>query len=432
MPTRVRARVGLAVLGFVMALGADMLPTAGLAAGGHPRIRAGYRDAEVAFGPAAPEVGRLPLTAGRWWIIVKAVLESPDPAVSSCQLVTSSGVQRPVSEYATTSVNQRRTVVATALVDLEYDGYAMLYCGDAYDAGAKISWLKMAAVRLGRFRHRALPGGSITTAGLGGTRVEMGSRFGPKTVTSDWLTLGRLPLAAGRWWVLGKLGVARDDAGAGVARVECRLLLGASGPLARERLYGTVGSSVALQQAARLGGSSSARLRCRSQAHDMRVRHLDIAALRLGRLVSGRLGGPYAGSGSGAPEVRTGSREGPVGIPDSGLYTKLGSLPLPAGRWLVVATASLDLAAGSGSGALLYCRLDAEGDFDRAFDVGLSKAATPPARMAPLALMVVHDFDAPGKARLECLAVGTDAEATSVRIMALRAGQLSNVDITPP
>ncbi len=101
------------------------------------------------------------------------------------------------------------------------------------------------------------------------------------------------------------------------------------------------------------------------------------------------------------------------------------TLDLPAGSYVIIAKAWLD--HGSGTDALAECTLSAGADFDQAragLDINTSVLDT-----ATVAMTVLHEFDAPGSAVLECdeLELNANLRVWDAKITAIEVTTISNV-----
>jgi hypothetical protein len=129
-------------------------------------------------------------------------------------------------------------------------------------------------------------------------------------------------------------------------------------------------------------------------------------------------------AGATHPTVVSGTHAANITIP-TGPLTEMVSLPLPAGRWFVMAKAMVTGVADDIGTYSVNCRLSAGGDFDVAL-VAPMHSGGPNSRL-PIVLTVVHHFQAPGEAALACSAhVSGSAVIGLITVQAMKVGTLTN------
>ena len=256
-------------------------------------------------------------------------------------------------------------------------------------------------------------------AAANGPTVITGSKFGPLNVPSPKVrTLARLALPKGRWYVTA----TADLYATARAGVNCRLKLGKRS----DRVSATPGSgadagfavAMLLTVAGPLKDASRAALKCVGESPGVQISDIKISAVRVGRLTT--LGiGPAATSGSGKPVVISG-RRADDDVNGDGSYHSVATLPLPSGKWWIVAKA---VGLGTNDAGIFSCRLTAGQDYDE-LHFGL-KPRFGPSDTLPLGLQVVHRFGSAGSAELQCTGPH-DFDVNDVVITAMRAGKLTN------
>ena len=166
-----------------------------------------------------------------------------------------------------------------------------------------------------------------------------------------------------------------------------------------------------------------------------------VAALKGNRGRTGPVGrtgptgpaGPQGAKGdtgaTGPSDAFAGFKNGPVALPFSTTtFTSLAHLPLPAGKYVIFATANITNNAGAGSTDARCQLLASTGDFDEA-EIALEDVNTVgSAHAGSLALNVVADLSAaPGGVDLTCRnEAGGLTNARFIRISAIRVANLSN------
>jgi hypothetical protein len=136
--------------------------------------------------------------------------------------------------------------------------------------------------------------------------------------------------------------------------------------------------------------------------------------------------GPAGPAGSGSDvysETASGSGGQPVPV---GLPGGIAQLPLPAGKYTVIA--SLIVGNSAFDSNFVQCELFAGSDVDEAF--AALGALTDPGDTVKLDLNIVHEFAAAGHAEVDC---GGHAEASwiDLHITAVRAAGITTVPFTP-
>lgn len=128
-------------------------------------------------------------------------------------------------------------------------------------------------------------------------------------------------------------------------------------------------------------------------------------------------------------DVIAGFWDGPEAMPRTGANAEpppIAQLPLPAGKYAISAT--LDVTALEDTTAVT-CKLVAGGDFDQTFVTLEAPDSLPDQKR--LALNVVHEFIAPGVARIDCGELfGLADEWSFLKITAIRVANLTNGPLT--
>ena len=251
----------------------------------------------------------------------------------------------------------------------------------------------------------------VTNAAPGDPALVNGKKAGPVSIAVQQNTVASLALTKGRWLVIAKAVIAGTGGSTGAhLGVDCRLQVGS-----RSDLISAVpiwddqeGSRVpvVLTTAGKLKGAGSALLRCAGEVGGaVKIRDIRMMAVKVGTLTTrstatpaGASVGPSATSGSGKPVVISAKQGSPKAVDGSGTFRPVANLPLPQGRWWIIAKGVAD----SGVTSTTYrCGVNAGGDGDLVgFPLG-SQGET--ADAMPFAIQVVHDFAAPGTAELVCL-----------------------------
>ena len=110
------------------------------------------------------------------------------------------------------------------------------------------------------------------------------------------------------------------------------------------RLPSTIGTEgeLAVSVAHKFAATSTLAFECRGDsAGGFAASDVQLVAIQAGQLIRQPLGGAATSSGSGSPVIDAGFRTSSVAVPQGATLTKIASLPLSAGKWYVVAKASV-------------------------------------------------------------------------------------------
>ena len=159
-------------------------------------------------------------------------------------------------------------------------------------------------------------------------------------------------------------------------------------------------------------------------------RNVRLYGYRVSRLSNRQLpSGNTWTQGSGTPQALAGWRNGPVTLPKASNVT-VGSLPLPRGRWWVMAK----LSGRSTSQALLPAQVSCTLGIGSARS-GWSRArvveAVGPGELAVLPMQHIGQLTRRGAARVTCRA-NNASEGSFLKIVAIRAGKLSSGTLGGP
>jgi hypothetical protein len=397
-------------------------------AAGGPRVIAGHKTGPVGItDPPGLDVAQLPLPAGTWLLFAKATVVQGQDDLVNCTF--DSQFQDDIASSVAVGVGNRQMAWA-GFRDLAQPGDVALHCQAFGGAtGTEISRIRIVAIKVGKVTYKQFDD-PPTTFGSGKPVARVRSLDDDAAIPGSSLgTVVSLALPSGRWLAIYKTSIGDATAG-GPPAIDCRLEVGNGrvgfrGDRALDEYANGDAGALAMLQTRELRSKGRVRVRC--QATDVSEATFQrILALPAGTLVTGSLGRKTSSSGSGIPVIHSGSKSGPVDVPIGTTFVSLGRLRLPPGRWAILATAYARNQSGGAAG-LLDCELTAGPDFDRLDDVELTGAA--PHRRAPLVLAVVHAFGQKGTARLSCRSSGAPLDAYSIRMVAIRAGQLSDVDL---
>ncbi len=260
--------------------------------------------------------------------------------------------------------------------------------------------------------------------GASGPQVISGGKAGELRIPSPKAkSLARLALPKGNWFVTAKAQLSEVAGSNDHFGVNCNLRVGSRS----DRISAVPGRAseggnevpILLTVAGRLGSAGKARLSCVGEHPGVRISHIRINAMRVGRLTTQGIRPAAKTTGSGKPRVFSGTRAFDE-INGNGAFHSVATLPLPKGAWWIVAKA---VGSDSFGGGIFTCRLGAGADFDET-RFGL-RSQHWPSESLPLALQVVHRFGSAGVAQLMCLGPN-DFDLSDIVITAVKAGKLTN------
>ena len=301
-------------------------------------------------------IASVDLPAGRWLTTATANLSAR--GISSCTLGRGTEVQTQylnVDSTATGTLYENWTQSAAVFIQAVRipagGGTVVFKCilASGEDPRLRVGQTRLDAVRVGTLTTRDMASSETTKVGSGSPEIVFGQRDLVTTVDSlEPVTVGRIDLPAGRWWVRAVVPMARGSAGSGPTEVyaNCTLKLGSTTASARLGFSDTSRrNSAALQVAGALTASGKATVRCglvdgttATVAQGVRI-----VALRVGTLVTQSLL-KVVTSGQGKPVVVWKHRASGVTAQQSSVFSPLVAWLSAAGdgsRWQVLATTQM-------------------------------------------------------------------------------------------
>ena len=144
----------------------------------------------------------------------------------------------------------------------------------------------------------------------------------------------------------------------------------------------------------------------------------------------GETGQPGA---AGPSEAVSGAKAGPVplelDVTGEGRFATIASLPIShAGEYVILA--KLDLSNALDNSASAVCNLVARDGSGRLDYIDAEQAKIDPAGQEPLALNGAQSYSTSGGADLQCEAIGTTISASSIKITAIRVGNLADTPLS--
>jgi hypothetical protein len=410
---------------WTMAAGSLLLTMVGAspASATNPAVIVGTAGSDVVIqhGSSFSNVTAMSIPTGTWFVTATATVHASNYGnipgiITSCRLT--GGTDRDQGSWALTGDTQGRSVGSVLLTLIHVAGAAWSARLDCRtDAGT-------GDVAINSIRITALKGSTTT----GSPRLHTVTRAASAASTGDgsFHSVLSLKVPPGRWWIVAKTNVANTYS-SDTNSPFCQLKLGTDVDATNVGLYypsqagylETIGVQVGHVFSTSTAGSAA--LQCRA-SHPFSTDHVRIIAVQAGKLVRKTFGGSSSSAGSGTPTVITGHADGPLTLAGGGGSTTLGTLALPAGRWLVSAKAAFR----DGSAFLVSCRLL----------LGTANADQVDTRGGPtgfagMYLQGGHVYSSPGTAKLVCTAAGTAGavQARSIRITAVSASSLTQITL---
>ncbi len=125
------------------------------------------------------------------------------------------------------------------------------------------------------------------------------------------------------------------------------------------------------------------------------------------------------------PIIKSGWKNGPVNLTTSVTPVTVAKMSLAAGKWAIFAKAYLQ--DNGAFTVLMNCQLVAGADFD--ITRPQLEAGGGNAYSQSIALNVVHTFATSGAVRLKCATFGVPVSVNFIKITAIKAGTLTNVQL---
>ena len=130
-------------------------------------------------------------------------------------------------------------------------------------------------------------------------------------------------------------------------------------------------------------------------------------------------GADRSAAGTTIPVIKSGFNDGPVQLSTN--MTKIAALRLPKGSWAIFGKLYVHAEPNA---TTVQCELIAGAHRDASW-VSLGSAS-----IHTLALDVAHTFSTKGAVKLQCQDHGYDVNAWSIKITAIKAGTLANIDLS--
>lgn len=203
---------------------------------GTPTAISAYRDAALFTDKnvfSTPQI--LPLPPGRWLIYAKAAVSGALTgnilSIVTCQLTGESGSSAWFGDLAAADLTPvglpgSRTVLAMQTArNVGPSGGLVRFNCSSQQSGHGFSWLKITAIKLGKFTLRNLDTSMSTTVGTGTPRLIHGEQYSPDVISlpsTKYKTVANMSVPAGKWLITAK-SVVHGSGGSAPVRVDCRL-----------------------------------------------------------------------------------------------------------------------------------------------------------------------------------------------------------------
>jgi len=395
-----------------------------------PTVYAGWRDGPVAVpsSGAMTTLGGLAVPAGKWIAWAKLYLANESPtngAEVTCVLNSRGGDGHQGTVFVgPTDVptgshwpRTRQPVGLTTSAAFGRGGGTFALRCNAPIGGAQLTanWIKITAMQAGTLKLVDMAKNSASTSGSGKPEIVLAGQPGPITVPfGQSVTVGKVQLPAGRWWVRASFTI--KESSALFYGGECRLLLGRR-MLDRKLFDGQDAAISTVVDSAfnRARSSATVKIRCSGGTFSSGVGQTSVSDVRISAVGLGTLvtydGDASSKSGSGQPYAEFAARDDAQIL---GSWTQIQTLPVSAGYWMFLGKAEFD---GSVEPT---CQLVAGVDFDQNNGDGY----------LTFPFAVVHRFDSSGTGVLRCRASKTGLDgAMQIRLTAFKLGSLKNVPL---
>ena len=354
------------------------------------------------------------IPAGTWWVTATAVL-SATTAVSptgdtTCRIRTGTDTTEDEATFDLLGGSSGGAQESLLLTTRHGEGTgwnASFDCKSNSTGEVDISNIRISAVN-----------GLIS--GSGSPRLAFSGSDGSVNLPANaFQTVRTMSLGAGKWWILAKADLANNSS-TSANNVTCKLTLSSTDKDKTAQSFNATTeqgheSEAVVEVGHVFSSAGTVALKCGNGSQAATASHPRLAAIKAGKLTRKAFGGSSSTSGSGTPVVITGYRSSSVAINTTD--TIVGSLALPAGKWLVSAKAWLH----DGSNAQVFCNLlldTAEGDEN------LPSYGGPAGGNTGLYLQGAVDSATGLSAQLDCEASTTGTSFTYVRITAISASSL--------
>ncbi len=244
--------------------------------------------------------------------------------------------------------------------------------------------------------------------------------------------IATLDLPSGAWFVTTKAVVSGIATSFGQHLVSCQLVAGGDVDSVSVNPFhaGSAASRVPvlLTVVHRFSAPGEARLRCLAlTANTAVIGLISIIAVKAGTLTNGTIGFAGTTTGSGTPRIIAAFRDAAVNTEPNQL-SPIQELPLPQGRWLVVAKA---VVSGGNSGnfvSSVHCQMAGGSGPDAAADTGHFELAPTisPGSFAVVGLQVVATIGSSGgKAIFACSSQVNDHTFSWLKLTAIKLGKVT-------
>ena len=359
-------------------------------------------------------IGGIVLPAGTWWVTATAVIDAgdngtPGSGQSTCELIADDGSFSYRLDQATWALlghPEGRAVDNVYLTATFMDSLVStlsLECSSEIQS-VSVSDLVMSAASVSANASPMFKENGANSASIAG-----GSGFH---------TVGSLSLPKGKWLIVAKANIVSSSSSQTTNEV-CQLKLSTTDvDQSGQSMYYTTQQGyegeAAVQVAHVFASAGSAALQCKGK-QAAAANHIVLIGIKAGKLTRKPFGGTASTSGTGTPTIVSGYKAGSVAI-SAGSYGTIGSLALPAGKWLVQAKAFLK----DGSEVRVDCQLTLGTMNDLTYSLGAAAGHT-----TGLYMQTAASLSSSGNAIFSCDAASTGPSVSYVRITAISASLLS-------
>lgn len=392
-----------------------------------PNVISGWKNgpASISNSGSSTDVASLTLPSGRWvaWAKLYVQNSTTGGAQVTCALAASGSNPNDVDQQGFVRVGSHSGSDVPSAQPLALSAYAKFGSGGGHvtvscTAGSVYGspvlaahWIKIMAMKAGKVTTVNMANQATTTTGSGKPVIKMGSMTGPRSIPDKLVTVAKLWLGRGKWWLRASFTVQEADQ----EWTKCKLKVGKHTYDATVEQVGQGSMVTVLDAAIHQSAGHWAKIACRagpmvSTYGPQYVGDANLTAVKLGKLQTwGDKTGLY---GKGKPRA-TALADTPAYALANQVWTEQDSEGLGTGSWMIMAKAHVY------SDQPMVCKLTAGADYDQtAFDTWGDLT---------IPLAVVHSFTSWGQAAYSCRPSGTGTTGNSnVRIMAIKLGSLTN------
>lgn len=350
--------LGRAVVAGALLSGVLLVPALPVEAATIPTVIAVHRNGavDISGNNTFGSIARMSLPAGNWLITATGTIQGTTSVSQvECQLVAGTEFFKARTQPSGQGVASSQPIVLLLAHHFAKTGAVILKCYNGGNLGdVLIRDVHVTAIKVGQLTN---------DAGTVGTGSPMGL-YSQNTKVRGWTNNGfhdvqDLRLPVGRWLVQA---VAWGGSANEGDRIDCNL---DSSSATADQSFGDFESfggvrGMSVEGVLTVSRPDGATLHCKDTQGLWFVDGSAIAAIQVGTLKYGQIGGTQTTTGSGSPTV-DGGYGGPGGITDATSLASIGNISLGTGSWFVTSKLSVQ----AGAAAAVRCQLQITGLTDQ-------------------------------------------------------------------